>query len=707
MILTIGMIVKNEEKYLRSCLEAIEPLLKQVSSELIIADTGSTDTTVEIAKEFTDNVFHFEWCDDFSAARNSTLERAQGEWYLYIDADEIFQDVSELIRFFNSGEYKKYNSATITIRSYNDKAGKVFADYDAPRLVRIMQDTRFVKRIHETVPHHTQKRRLEVLVNHYGYVSEDNQDFIEQKVERNRDLLLKELKQRPQDCKLYLEIGQNCQMSRDLDSALEYFNKGVKYAKQQKHWVICELYAEIAQVLFQKEQWEGVLETAVSYESVRGTGQETDLPIFYFAGKSNFTLKRYQEAITGFTKYIEVFQAYHNRKTDQEGGRRTSAAKLTNRHSYRMACLDMAQSYLEMGDFSSVREILEQVPLSEWREDERGIGVRLALEINLMGEIQDYSRLPEMFRELEGKYLEQLQTMVEQITDGSRRKLLLTEIACSDLEETDYIRLLKLRYTYYCTETLNGEMIERFFREKVQWKPMFADAAYFALHSGVSLRLLAAEIDAYDLNEILFSNPFLHFGDLPQVIFRRIMNQAESNDPAVQLWLLRSALWALNSGQLDREQTLLLFHVYGKLSSRFLSVIYQKEILTGKNISLLPKELRFAYYCGRAEGFLSKGENSSYVEELKALLKFVPEWGAVIKLLLEELKMDMNRENEKDGPTEFQEHAAAVKKNIRALLDMGKRNEATELFNVYAQLCPDDPELTDLISGAAPTTLLS
>ena len=50
MLLSIGMIVKNEEKYLRDCLEGLKPILEQVESELIICDTGSEDTTIEIAK---------------------------------------------------------------------------------------------------------------------------------------------------------------------------------------------------------------------------------------------------------------------------------------------------------------------------------------------------------------------------------------------------------------------------------------------------------------------------------------------------------------------------------------------------------------------------------------------------------------------------------------------------------------------------------
>ncbi len=83
------MIVKNEEKYLEDCLKAMSPIREAVPSELIVVDTGSTDRTVEIAEQYADQVLHFEWCDDFSAARNVSLEAASGEWFLYLDGDEI------------------------------------------------------------------------------------------------------------------------------------------------------------------------------------------------------------------------------------------------------------------------------------------------------------------------------------------------------------------------------------------------------------------------------------------------------------------------------------------------------------------------------------------------------------------------------------------------------------------------------------------
>lgn len=177
MILTIGMIVKNEEKHLRSCLEAISPILAQVDSELIIADTGSTDATVEIANEFTDKVFPFEWCNDFSAARNSTLEKAQGEWYMALDADEIFEDTSEIIEFFRSGEYKEYNSATYVIRNSNSEGRNIYTDFDAFRMTRIINNIRYTNWVQETLPLYAPTKRFSALANHCGYLSERNSEF--------------------------------------------------------------------------------------------------------------------------------------------------------------------------------------------------------------------------------------------------------------------------------------------------------------------------------------------------------------------------------------------------------------------------------------------------------------------------------------------------------------------------------------------------
>ena len=62
--------------------------MRSLANQIVVVDTGSTDRTVEIAKEFGAEVHSFTWSDDFSAARNAALEHATGDWVLALDADE-------------------------------------------------------------------------------------------------------------------------------------------------------------------------------------------------------------------------------------------------------------------------------------------------------------------------------------------------------------------------------------------------------------------------------------------------------------------------------------------------------------------------------------------------------------------------------------------------------------------------------------------
>lgn len=84
-IITLSMIVKNEEKLLPECLKSIRDWV----DEIIIIDTGSSDATVQIAREFGARVEYFTWCDDFSAARNYALSFVSTPWTIWLDADDI------------------------------------------------------------------------------------------------------------------------------------------------------------------------------------------------------------------------------------------------------------------------------------------------------------------------------------------------------------------------------------------------------------------------------------------------------------------------------------------------------------------------------------------------------------------------------------------------------------------------------------------
>src|SRR5689334_11976737 len=83
--ISLCMIVKDEEENLDRCLESV----KDVSDEIIIVDTGSTDQTKERALKWTLHVFNFKWIEDFSAARNYSFNQATMDYILWLDADDI------------------------------------------------------------------------------------------------------------------------------------------------------------------------------------------------------------------------------------------------------------------------------------------------------------------------------------------------------------------------------------------------------------------------------------------------------------------------------------------------------------------------------------------------------------------------------------------------------------------------------------------
>ncbi len=72
--ISVCIIAKNEEKHLDECLKRLE----LYHYEIVLVDTGSTDSTLEIAAKYTDRIYHFDWINDFSAAKNYAVGQEIG-----------------------------------------------------------------------------------------------------------------------------------------------------------------------------------------------------------------------------------------------------------------------------------------------------------------------------------------------------------------------------------------------------------------------------------------------------------------------------------------------------------------------------------------------------------------------------------------------------------------------------------------------------
>lgn len=221
MKLSISLMVSNSIDTIRKCMDSLVPVLERIPSELIIVDTGGSDGSIEVAKEYATKIVPFAWCNDFAKARNAGLKEAKGEWFLFLDDDEWFEDVEEIVSFFQKGEYKEYNSASYLIRNYFDKEGSNWEDVRSCRLIRKTPDLQFESPIHEVlVPIFGPEKTLNSYVHHYGYVFDTREERIKH-AKRNISILEEVLSRESLDIRLMVQLAQEYRTIDEYDKSQE------------------------------------------------------------------------------------------------------------------------------------------------------------------------------------------------------------------------------------------------------------------------------------------------------------------------------------------------------------------------------------------------------------------------------------------------------------------------------------------------------
>lgn len=226
MTLSLCMIVKNEEKNLPTCLESVKDLV----NEMIIVDTGSTDSTVEIAEKYGAKVFSFKWNNNFSDARNFSLEHAVGDWVLLMDADDEFEkeDKDKLFELLKNDDIDAYFLETLSY--VGDKPGLDIVMNLNVRLVRNHRGYKFVGAIHEQIASNivdinsnaniaTDKVRF----HHYGYLNKNVKE--KDKRTRNISIIEKSLEENQNDSFMLFNMGNEYFALNDYIKALEYYKK--------------------------------------------------------------------------------------------------------------------------------------------------------------------------------------------------------------------------------------------------------------------------------------------------------------------------------------------------------------------------------------------------------------------------------------------------------------------------------------------------
>ena len=144
--LSVCLIVKDEADVLSRCLTCV----KGFADEIIIVDTGSSDDTVAISKNYTDNVYFFKWCDDFSAARNFSFSKATADYIMWLDADDIIT-IENAKKISDLKERNDFDVAMLGYAAAFDEYGNPSFLYCRERIFRRSRNFIWQGAVHEVI----------------------------------------------------------------------------------------------------------------------------------------------------------------------------------------------------------------------------------------------------------------------------------------------------------------------------------------------------------------------------------------------------------------------------------------------------------------------------------------------------------------------------------------------------------------------------
>lgn len=232
--LTVCIVAKNEESNIGAALTSV----RSVADEIVLVDTGSTDRTIDIAQAFGAKVVHHPWNDDFSAARNAGLEKATGDWILMLDADETLPErsVRPLLAAIRNPHADAYLHGMVNCNG--DARSSPVA---IVRLFRRDPRFRFSGRIHEQISPSILSAGgcvvpLDMDLEHHGYTSEEDQR--KHRRERNRYLLLEELRENPSNPSAWYFLGLEDMIQFEYGAALESFQRAISLSRVATHAIM-------------------------------------------------------------------------------------------------------------------------------------------------------------------------------------------------------------------------------------------------------------------------------------------------------------------------------------------------------------------------------------------------------------------------------------------------------------------------------------
>ncbi len=722
ILLTISILISNRPDTIRKCLDSVQPLLKAVPSELILTDTGCSEQIRSIIEEYTNHIIQFKWCDDFSKARNVGLKQAKGKWFMFLDDDEWFEDTTEMIDFFQSGEYKKYGIGAYSQRNYANREGTSYSDLLVGRMIRLEPDIKFVYSIHECfnrVPGHVKK--FNVFVHHYGYVY-DTKEALHAHANRNIVPLLKEFKAAPNDMKHALQLSQEYNVIDEYEKSISVSKEAIETAKKghiENDFCLASLYANVVM---------GTLDLWRFEEGVRLGEEYMQLDLLDPMAKSLIAVRlsdaymRKEESEKCYAATEYYWKTYQDYLKDDE----KFIFYVTN---LTCACFEPYNRSIVLGNGVNAAILLGKEEVAwEWFQaieiEQHMVYIEPGMVKTIVEKLPDASKTGrEYYTQMSNVLLkkDEVRPLVIDLamnrcrqggTLEDRLHLAASYIGCAI--EHPFRKMIELADAVCCH--LAGKEYDRSQVETVikeYWEHMASHMSLMKLYDFFSLE----EWVGLAPGDILEKIPFYvwqreltaYFGQYSREDAawwtEKFGRYLPENSIRLLLWRafvgIYDAIWEIgaeNGEPVEQGKTMDIvlknLKEYSQNRIALCERIYRPEILQEQR-DILSEEDQAAYGLVELEDLINTGKYHDAVESVKVLRELLPGLDPVMKWYLEWLRNKM-KEQEKErqqASNEFQVLAVGVKLKIRQLMAAGNYEAAMTVAKQLSALVPGDEEL--------------
>lgn len=631
ILLSIGIIFKNEIRCLERCLKSLQPLRDMIPCELVMADTGATDGSRQIAEKYADILFDFAWINDFSAARNAVMDRCSGKWYFSIDCDEwLGGDAQELASLVRNNEEFMY--AGITVRNYKDtllEKSSEYTDFTACRLMRMSTGLRYVGKIHERWPSELRgTQRLlwlqRCFLHHDGYLYNDPV-AAKEKWARNMALLRERLEKDPQDLVTLLQCIES---SEGTPEYITYVEKAVQGIKEKwQGWSAFGppilRYAAVAAFKTNDKELEPCIGAA---RKLFPTSMYTRIDVEFAAFGLHWQRNEYQACIESGQRYLSALADHETGNFDPFDSL-CSTLSFVSLNWKQQVQIFMAASYLYERQPRQTRNILKELDGKQMTVKHVADCVRVYTHLHSRSHEDTAPLITKLWEEI-GRPTPSEERAVQRRTEFIR---MASEVFLPAYQEDELGREDFCRHAYTLFLPLEGKCVlgdaaailaetdssaltkKLSCVEDLERLPVHA--LYHALECGASF--------PSEVNPLALERMDMLAGRMAQDTARLFaLSQKEAENLAgasaqriawvrgLALSAVHSFDWKAGMGGVD------VARAYAKAERAFLSVCYAPGVLNEKSLNILPPLHRFGFYCAQAFDALDAGDAAGYVRLL-------------------------------------------------------------------------------------------